>query len=370
MRRWPLTFAALAFSSTAAWSQSSVTLYGTIDSAITYARPGKGSESEIRADSGVSNGSRWGVTGREDIGGGLTARFVLESGFASNSGSLQQGGLFFGRQAAVGIESRSGWSVMAGRQNSPISLSLIATDAGGQIFWGNNQVAGNGVYQSPAATATQAGYQATDRVDNSVLGTWAIKNLTVRLMLSTGDGANSGSGRMINGSATYSMGSALLTASVTGFRQYQADIPAGADPAWQTEFMVGGTYDFQILKVLAGYYRYNPSQTNLAITDATLVDTSTYWLGIRVPVFTVDRLIVEVLRTRFDFPTSRGYGTTFGIAYDHPLSKRTSVYASYGQLNNSANSPALLWAGTAVLNYPATKGASPRAFSVGIRHVF
>jgi predicted porin len=369
MRKWTLAFAALAFSG-AAWSQSSVTLYGTIDSAITYARPGNGQGNEIRADSGVSNGSRWGVTGKEDLGGGLAARFVLESGFASNSGALQQGGLFFGRQAAVGLVSSSGWSVMAGRQNSPISLSLIATDAGGQIFWGNNQVAGNGVYQSPAATASSAGYQATNRVDNSVLGTYTIKNLTLRLMVSTGDNTNSGSGRMINGSATYATDRVLITASITRFRQYQADIPAGADPAWQTEYMVGGTYDFQIVKVLAGYYRYNPSEINLAQTATTLVDTSTYWLGVRIPLFTADRLIAEVLRTRFDFPTSRGYGTTFGIAYDHPLSKRTSVYASYGQLNNSSNSPALLWAGTAVLNFPATRGACPKAFSVGIRHVF
>lgn len=47
--------------------------------------------------------SRWGVRGKEDLGGGLHAVFTLESGFAPDSGVSNQGGRLFGRQANVGL---------------------------------------------------------------------------------------------------------------------------------------------------------------------------------------------------------------------------------------------------------------------------
>jgi predicted porin len=43
-------------------------------------------------------GSRWGVFGTEDLGGGLKAVFRLESGFDVNNGSMSQGSRLFGRQ--------------------------------------------------------------------------------------------------------------------------------------------------------------------------------------------------------------------------------------------------------------------------------
>src|SRR5258706_3982107 len=58
----------------AANAQSSVTLYGLIDAGITYTN-NQGGAKNVQATSGAVNGSRWGLRGAEDLGGGLKAIF-------------------------------------------------------------------------------------------------------------------------------------------------------------------------------------------------------------------------------------------------------------------------------------------------------
>ena len=65
---------------TAAHAQSSVTLYGLIDAGLTYTNNQGGSHNS-KTTSGAVNGSRWGLRGSEDLGGGLKAIFTLENGF-------------------------------------------------------------------------------------------------------------------------------------------------------------------------------------------------------------------------------------------------------------------------------------------------
>lgn len=102
-----LLLATLALLGTSAvFAQSSVTLYGRINTTV-----------ERQKDGGVSttgmfnNASRWGVRGTEDLGGGLKAGFQLESGFASDTGTgtgwpglaTVGNGLNFGRQSEVNL---------------------------------------------------------------------------------------------------------------------------------------------------------------------------------------------------------------------------------------------------------------------------
>lgn len=55
--------------------------------------------------SGFPHGSRWGVKGTEDLGGGVKTLFQLENGFDVDTGRAFQGGLLFGRQAYMGLSS-------------------------------------------------------------------------------------------------------------------------------------------------------------------------------------------------------------------------------------------------------------------------
>lgn len=123
---------------TAAHAQSSVTLYGLIDAGITYTNNQHG-HSSWQETSGSINGSRWGLRGSEDLGGGLKAIFTLENGFNIANGKLGQGGREFGRQAFVGLTSDQFGAVTLGRQYDSVvdyvgPLSLTGTQYGGTQF--------------------------------------------------------------------------------------------------------------------------------------------------------------------------------------------------------------------------------------------
>lgn len=116
-------FAAAASASAPVHAQGSVTLYGIIDEGINYTSnvqtsPGHG-HNLYSLSSGILSGSRWGLRGVEDLGGGLKTLFVLENGFDVNNGKLGQGSLLFGRQAYVGLSGASG-TVTLGRQYDPV----------------------------------------------------------------------------------------------------------------------------------------------------------------------------------------------------------------------------------------------------------
>ncbi|WP_347556590.1 porin [Robbsia sp. KACC 23696] len=101
------------------YAQSSVSLYGVIDTSIEVTNPG--SSWTPRMDSGAYRGSRFGIRGSEDIGGGTQILFTLENGFSSADGSFATAGSMFNRQAWIGASGKWG-QVRVGRQYSPIYI--------------------------------------------------------------------------------------------------------------------------------------------------------------------------------------------------------------------------------------------------------
>jgi len=96
---------------------SNVQLYGMLYTGLRYVDNVGGNNL-----TGLATGpSRWGLRGTEDIGNGLSANFVLESGFDPGTGSSSQGGRLFGRQAFVSLNSQSAGSVSLGRQYDVVS---------------------------------------------------------------------------------------------------------------------------------------------------------------------------------------------------------------------------------------------------------
>ena len=98
---------------TQAAAQSSVRLYGILDAGIDYtsaATPSGGSL--VRLTSGGANTSRWGLRGREDLGGGLSAVFQLEGNLLLDAGAAD--GPLFKRQSNMGLEGGFG-RVVVGR---------------------------------------------------------------------------------------------------------------------------------------------------------------------------------------------------------------------------------------------------------------
>ncbi|WP_250528458.1 porin [Caballeronia sp. GAWG2-1] len=101
------------------WAQSSVTLYGIIDAGLTFNSNANG-ERQYAMTSGNQSGSRLGFRGLEDLGGGLSTVFNIEAGYSTTTGAMGQNGTLFGRQAYVGIISKSYGQVTLGRQYSTL----------------------------------------------------------------------------------------------------------------------------------------------------------------------------------------------------------------------------------------------------------
>ncbi|RQR52634.1 porin [Burkholderia sp. Bp9125] len=120
----------LATLGASAYAQSTVTLYGLIDEGFNFTN-NVGGNKVYEFQSGFVQGSRWGLKGTEDIGGGLKAVFQLENGFNVNNGKLGQGGLMFGRQAYVGLASDQYGTVTLGRQYDSLVDFLAQTTANG-----------------------------------------------------------------------------------------------------------------------------------------------------------------------------------------------------------------------------------------------
>lgn len=121
------------FASVNAHAQSSITLYGLIDEGADYIS-NAGGHSQYEMVSGDVVGSRWGLRGTEALGDGLSAVFRLENGFDINSGKLGQGGEEFGRQAYVGLSSKTYGTVTLGRQYAAdVDLWSPFTAAGNTI---------------------------------------------------------------------------------------------------------------------------------------------------------------------------------------------------------------------------------------------
>ncbi|MGS0744242.1 porin, partial [Glaciimonas sp. GG7] len=124
--------AAMALSVSQAYAQSSVTLYGVADSLVTYQNSQTtlgattGGGSNTRVSSGAWAGSRFGFKGTEDLGGGLAAIFVLESGFSIDTGTAQFTNALFARQSVVGLNDQTYGKVTVGRQYTAYYMQLAA----------------------------------------------------------------------------------------------------------------------------------------------------------------------------------------------------------------------------------------------------
>ncbi|SEK61832.1 Outer membrane protein (porin) [Roseateles sp. YR242] len=116
-----LCLGAAIMGSTSAWAQSapatgSVQIYGILDQvveSVSHINAGGKESGQLRVGLGVTP-SRLGFRGTEDLGGGLKANFVLETGVTADTGTVGQGSRMFGRQANVGLTGPFG-TVAVGR---------------------------------------------------------------------------------------------------------------------------------------------------------------------------------------------------------------------------------------------------------------
>jgi len=129
MKKSILAFAVMGAFAASAQAQSSITIYGIIDTAVTYnTNQATGGGGKVTLDAGQLLTSRWGFKGSEDLGGGMKAIFNLEGTLANDTGNAGAGfggNVFtqagnntslFDRLAFVGLQGDFGTLTM-GRNN-------------------------------------------------------------------------------------------------------------------------------------------------------------------------------------------------------------------------------------------------------------
>jgi len=325
---------ALASALGAACAQSSVTVYGLADLGLVLESGGPAG-SVRKLSSGVEAGSRLGFKGTEDLGGGLAAYFVLESGISMDTGANNQGGLPFGRKALVGL--KGGWgSVSLGRQYTPLFLALDSVDPFGTGLAG-------------ASTNLFAYYPTSGnaRMPNSVIyNSPDMSGFSGSIAYAFGEVAgNSSANRQLGASISYEQGPILLTLA-----HHSTNDASGSDSERTTLF--GGAYDFGPVK-LHLVFDTNRGTGSVRNDDALI--------GLSAPVG-AGTLMVSYIRKN-DKSALNQDANQAAIGYTYPLSKRTHIYTAYGRIHNENG------AGYTVGN-AIDGGTGDKAFNLGIVHKF
>ena len=82
-----LLFSSLATASAMVYAQSGITLYGIVDAGVTSVSGLRGG-SMTQLVSGIMDGSRLGIRGSEDLGGGYRAIMTLQHRFEADTGLI------------------------------------------------------------------------------------------------------------------------------------------------------------------------------------------------------------------------------------------------------------------------------------------
>ncbi|QCP54043.1 porin [Trinickia violacea] len=371
-----------------AHAQSSVTLYGLIDAGISYVNNStqtstKSGSKLYKYDDGVAQGSRWGLRGTEDLGGGLKALFVLENGFNSGNGTLGQGSSEFGRQAYVGISKDSIGSFTLGRQYS------FSTDyLGGNYSNGGNTVAGNYGYH-----INDVDQLTSSRISNSVKFTSAnFAGLTFGAMYGFSNQAGAFSGAAGSSSRAYSFGANYATGAFSvGTAYTDIRFPAAATPAAFSTNLANITLGSTANPIrdlhtvgLGGRYILGPATlwalwTNTHIEPISGAQTTfnAYEAGGKyafTPALTAG-LGYTYMKVSDAFS---GHWNQIDASVDYALSKRTDVYLLTVYQKASGNltgttTPIQAQIGDSASSYFGTSGTNSTnqvAVRVGIRHKF
>ncbi|SAL82045.1 porin [Caballeronia choica] len=208
----------------AAQAQSSVTLYGVIDAGLSYvSNADQASNHRWGTQNGTLSGSRWGLKGQEDLGGGLKAIFQLENGFDPGTGQLNQSGREFGRQAFVGVTSDTFGTVTLGRQYDP-SVDMVQGITGDNYFGSLMATPGDiDNYDNSLRVSNAVKYVSPNYAGFQVEGIYGFSNLTT-----------TGQGHTWGGAATYNNGPFAIAASYLYANNQSAGRPTPAGGGWNS----------------------------------------------------------------------------------------------------------------------------------------
>lgn len=401
MKKLVMAAAVLGAFAGAAQAQTSVTLYGIADGNLRFDHTTIGTLKSV--GSGGESGSRWGIRGTEDLGGGLKANFIFEQGIDIGDNSSPQGSIgggasggfggastaphsstgsrLFGRIATVGISGGFG-EVRFGRAYNPIFLLQATVDPFGAGFVSQTSNA----YVNNTIRNDNAIYYDTPRIYGvQFSGAYQLGESTT----------DSSTTQKKRGNDRYELGLTYANGPLFAGAAYE-NIRSNLDTYRVKNAAVGATWDFGIVKIGAlGWRTRNDNPTVGTITALGLRQKVTTWsLGATVP-FGAWTFMGQYSRVRdtSTFNSGADYGTpranNYGLGVRYSLSKRTVLYAGWSKFSlktgavgqaysgfggiSDASNAGLYTAGnlgTAGFGGTLTPGVNPYSYQMGVRHSF
>ena len=335
-----LMLAAVAVCGTSAvMAQSSVTIYGRVNTTIEHQKTGKESKTGM-----FNNNSRIGFKGVEDLGNGLKAGFQLEAGFNSDDGS---DALAFKRQSEVNLSGNFGM-VRLGNfypesyYATPDYIGMHNHETGSSsdaLYYDAAWFDGNG-------TGNKVAYR-TPTFNNF----WAEASVSLHEKARTGAAAVNKNAYDL--AANYNNGPLSLGA---GYSYWNSNYQAA----------VRGLYTFGQFTVGA-YYQRNKDDN--AILGAGAGSRNNFRLS-GMYTLNASEFHVNVGHAGKWSKVDDSSATQWTLGYNYNLSKRTKVYTYYTKVNNGKNASYGYATKDENNNVIRANGLNTSSFAVGVRHNF
>ncbi|CDG80893.1 porin [Janthinobacterium agaricidamnosum] len=331
----------------AAHAQSNVTVYGYLDAAVASERGGAaGAVSKLA--SSVAAPSRLGFHGEEKLDGNLTALFNIETGIALDTGGFT-GANVFARSDYVGLRGDFGTLRLGNIQTALYETVVTVADPMGNGLAGQ---AGNlmtaGVVGGPTSPGGRGNFRGNTVAYTSPLWNGAGAELDYSAGEAPGDSSKQ---RSIGGALAYK--TQRLSTRLAWLSSVSA---SGTDSATST--LWGANYNFGRF---TGYLSYGRNK------GYTTLDSRELLTGAAIPLGQ-GKVLLSYIR-KDDRSAVDNDGHQVAVGYSYPLSKRSSLFASYARIGQHAapNSSAFY---SINIGAPGIAGGGDRAFAAGMSHFF
>jgi predicted porin len=348
---------ASASASTSA-SGSGTTVYGLLDAGVVVDRGCATDCAGTRVSGGAASGSRLGIKGREPLGDNTAAVYTLEAGIQNDTGTSDQNGKLFGRQAYVGLDGPLGMLTLGRQYNLEYETLTDVADP----FHGG--MAGS--------AANLVGY-TTKRYDNTIrYMSPRRKGVVAGAIYSFGESPyNTDINRAFGMTIGYENGPVNL--SVSHQRKNNLIDATGTAPAADLSArntLVAANMNFG---AFIGYAAYGHSKGEgsspwdmsnpygAVVLDQPFTDSRDVLFGLAVPRGATT-FLASVIR-KDDRTLMNRDATQIAVGVTYAMSKRTDVYASFAKIQNKNG------AGYTVGN-ATDVGHGDRALTIGLRHGF
>ena len=349
---------------THAWAQSSVQVYGLIDTVVETMNHVGPAQSRLNRMPNLTGSapSRLGLRGTETLGQGLKAQFVLETGIGSDAGGINQGNRAFGRQAYVALQGPWG-EIGLGRQYTMLYWGIVQADVIGA---------------SLHSMASLDSYFPNARSDNALTYRGSFSGLTLGASYSLGrDTVNAGPGPAGTNCPGELAGDSKACRAWSALVQYDT---ARWGIAMVVDTLHGGEGAYAGLshsgmrdrrRLLNGYVTCSPWKLGAGYMrrthdgDATAPRSSLWFVGAS---YEQGPWMIDSQVNQLRFRDSPDKAQLWVLRGTYKLSARTAAYASVGYIRNSG-SRAFGVSGAAAGGLPMA-GQNQTGLGVGLRHAF